>query len=62
MDGSTDTMTSFGAECEITSDHAYLMFYAQTKKTEEFFQIVEDVLYKMQTKAMDDLIFNSLKN
>ena len=54
--------TSFGAECEITSDHAYLMFYAQTKKTEEFFQIVEDVLYKMQTQAMDDLIFNSLKN
>lgn len=54
--------TSFGAECEITTDHAYLMFYSQTKKTEEFFQVVKDVLRKMQTNKIDNLIFNSLKN
>lgn len=54
--------SSAGAECEITTDHAYLLFYAQTDKTEDFFQIVTKTLQVIQEKPVESRIFNSIKN
>lgn len=33
-----------GAECDITTDHAYLLFYAQTPKVEAFIELVNELV------------------
>lgn len=34
----------YGAEGDFTPDHAYLLFYAQTDKAQEFIQLVQDII------------------
>ena len=51
-----------GAECDVMPDHAYLLFYAQTAFSDQFYKIIEHVLWQMQNQKISDDIFTALKN
>lgn len=51
----------FGAECDINTDHSHMMFYGQTEKVDEFVQIIEETVKKIQTELLDEKVVNSLK-
>lgn len=49
-----------GAECDITTDHAYILFYAQTNKVNEYVELVHEITKEM-VQPMNEKIFQSLK-
>ena len=51
-----------GAECDVMPDHSYLLFYAQTAFSDQFYKIIEHVLWQMQNQKISDDIFTALKN
>ena len=49
-----------GAEVDFSQDHAYLMFYAQTEKIEEFKKLVDSLVQNRE--KIDPIVFESLKH
>lgn len=50
-----------GAECDFTDNRAYLLFYAQTEKVDEFVNLIEMVIQQMKNEKMDEDVFKALK-
>lgn len=50
-----------GAECDISPDHGYVMFYGMTDKVDEFVRIVEETVEKIQTEPLNEETLTSLK-
>ena len=48
-----------GAEADFTTDHGYVLFYAQTNKKTEFIHLVDTLVHSLQ--EMEDGVFQSLK-
>ena len=51
-----------GAEADIMPDHAHLLFYAQTPLPNQFYKIVEHVLWQIQNQKIPDAVFTALQN
>lgn len=51
-----------GAECDFTDNRAYLLFYAQTEKVDEFISLIYSVTAQMKNELLDDDVFEALKN
>ena len=52
----------YGAECDVMPDHAHLLLYAQTTLSEQFYKIIDHVLWQMQNQKISNEIFTALKN
>ncbi len=51
-----------GAECDFTENRAYILFYAQTEKMDEFMALIDQVIDKIQHEDLDEDVFEALKN
>lgn len=50
-----------GAECDISPDHGFVMFYGMTEKVDEFIRIVEETVEKIKNNPIDEKILTSLR-
>ncbi len=51
-----------GAECDFSSDHGYILFYAQTNKVDEFIGVVQNLVEKIRTESIDPDAFQSIRS
>lgn len=50
-----------GAECDFSSDHAYILFYGQTMDPNAFVDIVDQVVTKIQKESLDEEVYQCLR-
>lgn len=52
---------SCGAECDFTTDHGYILFYAQTEKVDAFIELVEKQVELLKNQVISSSVFKALK-